>query len=346
MKILIVASGFVQQSRRPVEILQEAGFIVEEREYGLAGLNQNEEEFCRIIKGVDAVVVTGLDIVTRRVMASADCLKMIAIRSSGFEGTDLTAATDHGVVVTHNPGANKEPVADLAVGFMVAVARKIPWMDRGMREGKYNEIRPQVKDIYQKTLGIIGLGRIGKTVTRRVKGFDMKVLYHDIVAYEDFAREHGIHKVPLEELLQEADVITLHVPLDETTRKMIGREEIRRMKTDAILINTCRGPVVDEEALFEALKSGHLYGYGTDVYTQEPPANLELVRLENVISTPHVGGITEGGLMGLAMATVTKIVQFLKKGEVPENVLNPEVLQKVSGQRASARFPEPNRQSP
>ena len=335
MKILIVASGFVQQSRRPIEILEEAGFTVERREYGLAGLNQDEEEFCRIIKGADAVVVTGMDKVTRRVIAGADRLKMIAIRSSGFEGTDLAAATEHGVVVTHNPGANKEPVADLAVGMMVAVARKIPWMDRGMREGKYNEIRPQAKDIFQKTLGIIGLGRIGKTVARRVKGFDMKVVYHDIVAYEDFAREHGVRKAPLEELLQEADVITLHVPLDETTRKMIGRKEIRRMKADAILINTCRGPVVDEEALLEALKSGHLYGYGTDVYTREPPESLELVRLPNVISTPHVGGITEGGLMGLAMATVTKIVQYLKQGEVPENVLNPEVLQK-----AAARLPK------
>ena len=303
MKILIVASGFVQQSRRPIEILQKARFTVEEREYSLAGLNQGEEEFCRIIKGADALVVTGMDKVTRRVIASADRLKMNAIRSSGFEGTDLPAATKHGAVVTHNPGANEEPVADLAVGMMVAVARKIPWMDRGMREGKYNKIRPQVKDIYQKTLGIIGLGRIGKTVARRVKGFDMKVVYHDMMAYESFAREHGVRKVPLEELLQEADVITLHVPFDETTRKMIGRKEIRRMNADAILINTCRGPLVDEEALLEALKSGHLYRYGTDVYTQEPPENLELVRLHNVISTPHVGGITEGGLMGLAMAT-------------------------------------------
>lgn len=326
MKVLIVASGFVQQSRRPIEILEEAGFTVEEREYGLAGLNQNEDEFCRIIKGADALVVTGMDRVTRRVMAGADRLKMIAIRSSGFEGTDLKAATDYGIAVTHNPGANKEPVADLAVGLMIAVARKMPWMDRGMREGKYNEIRPQVKDIFGKTLGIIGLGRIGKTVVRRVKGFDMKVLYHDIVAYDDFAREHGIRKVPLEELLQESDVITLHVPLDETTRKMIGPKEISRMKADAILINTCRGPVVDEEALLAALKSGRLYGYGTDVYTQEPPQNLDLVRLDNVISTPHVGGITEGGLMGLAMATVTKIVQYLKEGIVPENLLNPEVL--------------------
>ncbi|MCX5908602.1 MAG: phosphoglycerate dehydrogenase, partial [Deltaproteobacteria bacterium] len=305
MKVLIVASGFVQQSRRPIEILEEAGFTVEEREYGLAGLNQNEEEFCRIIKGADALVVTGMDRVTRRVMASADRLKMIAIRSSGFEGTDLKAAAECGIAVTHNPGANKEPVADLAVGLMIAVIRKMPWMDRGMREGKYNEIRPQVKDIFQKTLGIIGLGRIGKTVARRVKGFDMKILYHDIVAYDDFAREHGIRKVPLEELLQESDVITLHVPLDGTTAKMIGPKEIRRMKADAILVNTCRGPVVDEEALLAALKSGHLYGYGTDVYTQEPPQNLELVRMDNVISTPHVGGITEGGLMGLAMATVT-----------------------------------------
>jgi D-3-phosphoglycerate dehydrogenase len=328
-KVLIVASGFAQASREPIEMLEEAGFLVEERDYGPGGLNENEPEFCRIVKDADALIVTAIEKVTTRVFQSAGRLRMVAIRSSGFEGTDLKAATDHGVLVTHNPGANRQAVADVAIGLMLSVSRRIGWMDRGMREGKYRELRIKAKDIYGKTLGIIGLGRIGKTVAIRATGFNMRVLYHDIVDYPEFAREQGVEKVPLEKLLKHSDIVTLHVPLDDSTREMIGAQEINEMKRGAILINTARGEVVDERAIYDAVVNEHLYGYGTDVHEKEPPVFMDLLRLEEVVSTPHVAGVSEEGLINMAREAAAKVIQFVKNGEIPGDVLNPEVIEKI-----------------
>jgi len=324
-----VIPGFAKVSRRPIEMMLEAGFDVTELDYGLAGLNKDEEEFCRIVQGVDAIIVTAMDVVTRRIMEHADRLKIIAIRSAGFEGTDLAAATDHGILVTHNPGSNSDPVADMAIGMILSVSKRIGWMDRGMREGKFHELRVNAKDIYRRTLGVIGLGRIGKKVAIRAKGFSMKIIYHDIVQYGDFEKEHGVEKVSLDQLLAQADVISLHVPVDESTRRMIAKPQIEKMKPGVILVNTCRGGVVDEKAIYDALANNHLYGYGTDVHEEEPPTFIELLRHEHVVSSPHVAGISEDGLNNMAMLTAEKVVRFLTVGEIPENVLNPEVLAKL-----------------
>jgi len=310
-------------------MMEAEGLDVQEEDYGLAGLNTDETEFCRIVKGVDALIVTAMDKVTRRVFEHADRLKMVAIRSAGFEGTDLKSATDHGVVVTHNPGSNADSVADMTIGLMLTVSKRIGWMDRGMRDGKFGEVRVNAKDIYKKTLGIIGLGRIGKRVARRAKGFDMKILYHDIVEYRDFETEHGVEKVPLNHLLADTDIVTLHVPLDDSTRRMIGASEIKKMKQGAILINACRGGVVDERAAYEALTGGHLYGFGVDVFEEEPPSFKELLLHDNVVSAPHVAGISEDGMMNMATATVGKVIRFLKEGTIPENLLNPDVLKRL-----------------
>ena len=329
-KVLIVVPGFAKISRDPIDRMIEAGLEVEEKDYGLAGLNHDEDEFCRIIQGVDALIPTAMDKVTRRIMDRADRLKIIAIRSAGFEGTDLEAATDHGIVVTHNPGSNSDPVADMAMGLMLSVSRRIGWMDRGMREGKFHDLRINTKDIFRKTLGIIGLGNIGKKVAIRANGFSMRVLYHDIVAYTDFEKEHNVQKVPLEALLDASDIISLHVPLDNSTRNMIGKREIDRMKPGTILINTCRGGVADERAVYEALESGHLYGHGIDVFDEEPPQFLDLLRHENVVSSPHVAGISEDGLINMASLSANKVVQFLSNGTIPDNVLNPEVIERMT----------------
>ena len=233
-------------------------------------------------------------------------------------------------MVTHNPGENCQAVADMALALMLGVARRVGAMGRGMRRGEYEKLREMGKDLYHGTLGIIGLGRIGKATAKRAKkGFDMRVLYHDIVEYADFAAEHGLEMVPLDELLTESDFVSLHVPLDQSTRGLIGPRVLVLMKPGAILINTCRGEVVDEGVLKQALKDGHLFGYGTDVYIQEPPTDPEFLGMENVLSTPHIAGITGGGLFSMAMATARKVVQFLVEGETPENVLNPEVLDRL-----------------
>jgi len=328
-KVLIVVPGFAEISRDPIDRMVDAGFEIIEKDYGLAGLNHDEDEFCRIIKGVDALIPTAMDRVTRRIVEHADRLKIIAIRSAGFEGTDLTAATDHGVVVTHNPGSNSDPVADMAMGLMLSVSRRIGWMDRGMRNGKFDDLRINTRDIFGKTLGIIGLGNIGKKVAIRAKGFSMKVLYHDIVAYTDFEKEYDVQKVSLEQLLDSADIISLHVPLDDSTRQMIGKREIDRMKPKTILINTCRGGVVDEEAVYAALESGHLYGHGIDVFEDEPPQCHDLLHHENVMSSPHVAGLSEDGLINMASLSASKVIRFLNQGTIPENVLNPGVLERM-----------------
>jgi phosphoglycerate dehydrogenase-like enzyme len=325
-RVLIVVPGFAKTSRMPIERLVEERFSVEEKDYGLAGLNRDEDEFCRIIKGVDALIPTAMDRVTRRIMEHGDQLKIIAIRSAGFEGTDLKAATDHGILVTHNPGSNSDPVADMTLGLMLSVSKRIGWLDRGMRDGKFDELRINAKDIFGRTLGIIGLGRIGKKVAIRAKGFSMKVIYHDILDYGEFEKEQGVRKVPLDKLLRTADIVSLHVPLDESTRGMMGIREIERMKHQAILVNTCRGGVVDEQAVYSALKRDHLYGYGTDLYENEPPTFHELIRHQNVVSTPHVAGVSEDGLLSMATLSAEKIIRFLRRGETPDNVLNPEVL--------------------
>lgn len=325
-EVLIVVPGFVKDRRTPLDHMERAGLKVRLVDYGLAGLNKEEDEFCRLIKDAQAVIVTAMDRVTRRIMSSAPDLRMVAIRSAGFEGTDLEAATDLGVLVTHNPGANRQAVADMAMAMMLAVSRRIGFMDRGMRQGGYDEFRILGKDLYRATLGIIGLGRIGKATALRALGFEMRVLYHDIVEYPEFAAGHGLTKVSMEQLLQESDFVTLHVPLDESTRHMINTKALDLMKPDAILVNTCRGEVVDEAAVKKALQNQTLSGFGTDVYAHEPPVDLELVNMKNVISTPHISGITTDGLFNMAMSTARKVVEFLIEGRIPENVLNPQVL--------------------
>jgi D-3-phosphoglycerate dehydrogenase len=275
------------------------------------------------------LIVSGAEKVPRPVIESADGLKIIAVRGAGYDGVDLTAATEKGVLVTRNPGTNTKAVADMAMGLMLGVARKIGWMDRGMREGKYSDLRVISYDMYEKTLGIIGLGRIGKEVARRAKGFDMTILYHDIVEYSDFAGKHGIKSVPLETLLKESDFITLHVPLDDSTRNIIGEARIKRMKPGAILVNTARGGLIDERALYSALESGHLYGYGGDVHEKEPPIFMELHRLENVVTTPHMAGVSQQALINMSMGCAEKVIQFLIKKEIPKDVLNAEVLDKI-----------------
>jgi D-3-phosphoglycerate dehydrogenase len=322
---LIVIPGFVK-SRDLITTLENSGFNVIEKNYGLAGLNKNEDEFCRIVRDVDTLFVTAMDRVTRRIIESANNLKIIAIRSAGSEGTDLKAATDHGIVVTNNPGANRQAVADLTFGLMLDVSRRISLMDRGIRKGEFDKIRVFSMDINTKKLGIIGLGNIGKAVAERAKGFKMDVVYCDIVEYPEFAAQNNIKKVSLNQLLSESDIVSLHVPINETTRNMISSSQIALMKKNAIVINTCRGGVVNERAVYSALVEKKLFGYGTDVFEAEPPNFPELLNLDSVVSTPHIAGVSEDGLYNMAKKSVEKVIGFICEGRLPENILNPDVV--------------------
>lgn len=321
-KVLIMTKKFADVSREPIQTLEQAGFTVEEKDYDRVSLAQ-ENEICRVIQGADAIIVTAMFPATRKIIMSAERLKMIAIRSAGFEGSDLKAATEKGVVVTHNPGSNASSVADMAIGLMLAVSKQIVKKDREMRKGIYN--RGGGEDLFRKTIGIIGLGNIGKKMAQRLQGFEVKIIANDIVDYPQFQKKYNSPYYSKEELLQMADYVTIHVPLDDSTRLMIGEERLKLMKPTAFLINTARGEVVDEQALYKALTNGWIAGAGLDVFKEEPPKFRALIELENVVCTPHSAGLSRQASYSMAMETVKKIIAFFE-GRVPENVLNPEVL--------------------
>lgn len=325
-KAFILSGKFAEVSRDPIDALEKAGFTVEEKDYDRATSAQ-EEEICRAVQGADVLIVTGMFPVTRRVLESTDRLRMVAIRSAGFEGTDLAAAAERGVVVTHNPGSNASSVADMAIGLMLAVSKQIAKKDREIRKGLYN--RGGGEDLFRKTVGIIGLGNIGKLVAKRLQGFEVEILANDIVAYPDFMERYRILGCSKEELLRRADFITVHVPLDDSTRGMINEARLAMMKPGAFLINTCRGPVVEEQALYKALVNGRIAGAGLDVFENEPPEFRPLLELENVVSTPHSAGLSREASYAMAMDTVGKVIAFFT-GKVPENVLNPDVLENRS----------------
>jgi D-3-phosphoglycerate dehydrogenase len=326
-RVTILTKSFAQVSREPIRVLEQAGFEVVEKDFDQATLAQ-EEEICQVIQGADAIIVTGMFPATRRIIMRSDRLKLIAIRSAGFEGSDLKAATEKGIMVTNNPGANASSVADMTIGLMLSVSKQIARKDREIRKGLYN--RGGGEDLFRKTVGIIGLGNIGKRVAKRLQGFEVKVLANDIVDYADFRKIYQVSSVSKEELLEQADFVTIHVPLDDSTRLMIGEERLKLMKPTAYLVNTARGGIVDEQALYRALTGGWIAGAGLDVFDEEPPKFRPLLELENVVCTPHSAGLSREASYAMAMETVTKIIQFFK-GKIPENVLNPEVCKRISG---------------
>jgi phosphoglycerate dehydrogenase-like enzyme len=323
---MIMTKKFAEVSRDPITTLQQAGFTVEEKDYDRVQPFQ-EDEVCRVIQGADVIIVTAMFPATRKIIQSSGRLKMIAIRSAGFDGSDLQAATDNGVVVTNNPGSNSESVADMTIGLMLAVSKQIAKKDRAMRKGLYPR-GSGGEDLFRKTVGIIGLGNIGKRVAKRLQGFEAKVIANDIAEYPDFQKRYNIPYYSKEELLQKADFVTIHVPLDNSTRGMIDGDRLRLMKKTAFLINTARGAIVDERALYKALQEGWIAGAGLDVFEAEPPAFREHIQLENVVSTPHIAGLSNQASYAMAMETVKKVITLFE-GKVPENVLNPEVLKKL-----------------
>jgi D-3-phosphoglycerate dehydrogenase len=331
--VLIMTDKFAEVSREPIEMLVDAGLQVHEHSYNTAG-SISDEKFCKLIQGMDVLVVTGSFPVSRRVIESTDCLKMIAIRSAGFDGTDLDAAGKNGIVVTHNPGANADSVADTTIGLMLAVLKKIAKLDRKIRCGGWE--RERTLDMHGKILGIIGLGRIGKRVVKRAQGFDMAIIANDIREYKDFSEANGIEMVSKEEILQQADIITLHTPLDESTLGMIDEKRLGRMKDTAILINTARGAIVNENALYQALSLDWIGGAGLDVHATEPPGLRVLVELENVVSTCHIAGLSDDASYAMAMQTVEKIIACLS-GRIPPDVLTPRVTLPI---KAALPLPE------
>jgi phosphoglycerate dehydrogenase-like enzyme len=283
--------------------------------------DDSKEELLRVIKDADFFVGFGEWKIDAAVIKTAPKLKFIQKWGIGVDKYDLSALRDAGIPLAITAGVNSVAVAEHALALMLAASRRIPLLDRTTRAGKFlkTELRMSSFELCQKTIGIIGLGNIGKRVAKRVTAFEPKqVLYYDIVRQEQAERELGVQLVPRDELLQTADIITLHVPLDGTTRNMIAAREFGMMKNTAIVINTCRGGVVDESALFAALRDQRILGAGIDVFEKEPTiADNPLFTLENIVVTPHAAGATFENVCNVAQHCFDNIVSFAEGKPLP-----------------------------
>ena len=267
----------------------------------------DEDVLVEQVKDVDAIVIRANGKVTARLMDAAPRLKVIGRHGVGVEAIDLEAAKARGIVVCNTPDANVESVAEQAVGFMVVLSKQIQKADKAIRQGKWNVRYEYIgQEMFGRTLGLVGMGRIGSRVAEICNyGFRMPVIYYDVVRYPLVEEKLDAKQVTLDELLVRADYISVHVPLLPSTRNIIGREQLAKTKKGAILINTARGGVIDEAALFDALERGHLAGAGLDVYTVEPtPDDNPLFLLENVILSPHMAAHTDDALKAMSMIAV------------------------------------------
>jgi D-3-phosphoglycerate dehydrogenase / 2-oxoglutarate reductase len=304
------------------EVFRRAGFEPEIR----TGLK--EEELCQALAGVDALVVRSATKVTRRVLEAAGTLRVIGRAGIGVDNVDLEAATERGIVVMNTPRGNATTTAELAIALLLALARHIPRADRLVRSGKWKAKGLVGTEVFGKTLGVIGLGRIGRLVAERGRGLSMKVIAHDpYLSGEGIASPvPGVELVELEALLERSDFVSVHVPLNDSTKNMLSWEQLARIKPGARLIQASRGGVVDEEAVLDALTSGKLAGAAFDVFAVEPPPkDHPLLSRDDVIVTPHLGASSEEAQLRVALDIAEQIVNFLKNG-VAENAVNAPTL--------------------
>jgi glyoxylate reductase len=282
------------------------------------------EELLKRVAGVDAILALADSQINSDVMdAAGPQLKVIANYGVGYDNVDLGAAIRRNIYVTHTPNVENNAVADHTFALILSLFRRIIPSDRFVREGKFSHwdayffLGPELEGM---TLGIIGLGRIGSTVARRANGFEMEVVYYDKLRKYDLESAIGCRYVSFREVLAKSDVLTLHVPLTPATEGMIGADEIGMMKPSAFLINACRGKVVQEAPLVDALKSGKLAGAGLDVYEHEPDVAKALTEMDNVVVTPHLGSSTFRAREGMGRVAAESIIAALS-GQVPDNIV-------------------------
>jgi len=279
----------------------------------------------REVVGADALIIRTGGVVDAALLDRGKNLRVVGRHGVGYDQIDVDAATARGIQVVYTPGANTQSVAEHVFALMIGLSRHFPRMTSELTAGHYHFRTSMTgREIAGKTLGIIGYGKIGRRVAEiAYLGFGMKVLYHDIVpAPAEVEQRSGARRAGLREVLEGTEYVTLHVPLDASTRGMINREALAMMRPDAILINTCRGPVVDEPAIALALDSGRLWGYGADVYTVEPPLpGHPLIGRMDVLLTPHSAAQTEEGLRNMATTIAQEVVGVLR-GNPPNNPVN------------------------
>ena len=315
MKILITPRSFASTSKKPLEMFRKKGYEIIKNE---TSKPLNNREMSEKIKDVDGIII-GIDDLNAQIIKQARNLKIISKYGVGVDNIDIKAATAQGIVVTNTPKANIDAVADLTFALMLALARRIPEANRETKAGNWKKFIGT--SVWRKKLGVIGLGKIGRQVVKRAQGFEMEILCHDIIQEEEFARQFDIRYVDLETLLKESDYITIHAPLNDATRDMIGYKELEMINENAFLINTSRGGIINEKALYDALKNNEIKGAALDSYKEEPPENSPLMELENVIMTSHNGAYTKEAINNMGIQATQNLIDVLE-GREPQNRVN------------------------
>jgi D-3-phosphoglycerate dehydrogenase len=305
MKILVSDS----LSKQGVEILQKAGLTVDVK------TKMPKEELLREIKNYEGLIIRSATKVTAEVIAAADRLRIIGRAGSGLDNVDTAAATKRGIVVMNTPGGNAVTTAEHTMAMIFALARKIPQATASMKAGKWEKERFMGMELYNKTLGIVGMGQIGSHLAKLAQGATMTVIAYDPYLAEERARKMGVEIMGLHELFRRADIITVHTPLTAETQNIINRATIATMKDGVRIINCARGGIINEQDLYEALKSGKVAGAAFDVFEEEPvKPSHSLLTLDNFICTPHIGASTTEAQENVAVGIAEQIVDYLTRG--------------------------------
>ncbi len=285
-------------------------------------LNPCEDELCDLVRDCDALVVRSATPVTAQVLAAGSQLTVVARAGTGVDNIDVEAATRRGILVLNAPDSNTVAVAEHTLALMLALARHIPQADAGLHAGCWEKKRLMGTELRDKTLGLVGLGRVGAAVAARARGFEMTLLAHDPLVSPERAQRLNVELVSLEELLRRADYVSLHVPATERTRGFIGPSALGQMKPTAYLINCARGDIVDEQALCDALRAGRIAGAALDVFPDEPHVNPSLVACPNIVLTPHLGASTQEAQSGAALQVARQVVDVLagRPARYPVNI--------------------------
>lgn len=307
MKVLVTSKSFAKLSDEPIRRLQEAGFEVILNDKGRL---LNEEEMMERIPGMDAVIL-GTEVFDRRVIDCADNLKVVSRYGVGLDKVDVDYLNEKGIALRVAKYANTNSVADHTIGLLLSVCHNITRSDANIRRHVWQ--KPIAKDLYHSTVGILGLGAIGKAVARRLQGFDCKILAYDSYYDEEFVTAHKIQKAGVEEILETADFITLHLPALPEFSPLLDSEAFAKMKDGAVLVNTARAKLVDQEALYKVLRDGKLYGYGSDVHFVEPGFDEVLSAMENTVLTPHIAASSAGAITLMSDIAVDNVLEYFRR---------------------------------
>ena len=293
----------------------EESAVAQIKAAGLEVVTRNSETDGPIeeqIKGFDCVVVRSATKITKEVIEVADKLRLVVRAGVGLDNVDLGAAKAKGVTVQNTPEAPTVSVAEMVFSLLFSLARRITQADSAMKNERWEKKKLSGTELWKKTIGIVGFGRIGQEVGKRAKAFDMEILAYDVIDIDDVCKQVGAKRADLATIIEKADYITLHVPLLPQTKGMFGEKEFKAMKKTAFIVNTSRGGVVDEKALLNALNAGDIAGAGLDVYESEPPVDWQVVKHPNLIATPHLASSTVEAQERVGELTAQKVIDGLK----------------------------------